>query len=71
MNRVCYRGETFVVERGGKPVCEIQPAAPSRFTGSDLVSLLRTLPKPDEGYLAEVEDLISKQSTLAESGWPR
>lgn len=71
MNRVRYRGETFVVERGGKPICEILPAAAPKFTGRDLAGLLRALPKPDEAYLAGVEKLISKQSTVAESGWRR
>ncbi len=26
MNRVRYRGESFVVERGGKLICEVLPA---------------------------------------------
>jgi antitoxin (DNA-binding transcriptional repressor) of toxin-antitoxin stability system len=71
MNRVRYRGESFVVERAGKPICEILPASPPKFSGSELASLLRSLPKPDEEYLALVEDLIAKQSTAGESGWRR
>jgi len=71
MNRVRYRGESFIVERGGKPVCEILPARPARFTGRELADLLRSLPKPDEEYLALVEKLSAKQSTPAESRWPR
>jgi hypothetical protein len=27
LNRVRYRGEAFVVERGGEPVCRISPVA--------------------------------------------
>lgn len=71
MNRVHYRGESFVVERGGKPICEIIPAAPPRFRGSDLANLLRSLPKPDEDYLTLVEDLTTKQPTVVDSGWQR
>jgi antitoxin (DNA-binding transcriptional repressor) of toxin-antitoxin stability system len=71
MNRVRYRGESFVVERGGKPICEILPAAPSKFSGRQLADLLRSLPKPDEQYLTLVENLAAKQSTVAESRWPR
>ena len=71
MNRVRYRGESFVVERGGKPICEILPAKPISFSGAELASLLRSLPKPDEGYLAIVEEMIAKQPTVAESGWRR
>ena len=71
ISRVYYRGESFVVERGGKPICEILPASPRRFSGSELASLLRSLPKPDEEYLALVEVLIAKQPTVADSGWRR
>jgi antitoxin (DNA-binding transcriptional repressor) of toxin-antitoxin stability system len=71
MNRVRYRGESFIVERGGKPICEILPARPPRFSGAELANLLRSLPKPDEEYLAILEDLLAKQPTVAESGWQR
>ena len=71
MNRVRYRGESFIVERSGKPICEILPAKPPTFSGAKLASLLRSLPKPDEEYLAIVEELIAKQPTVAQSGWQR
>jgi len=71
MNRVRYRGESFVVERGGKPICEILPARPAKFSGAELATLLRSLPKPDEEYLAVVEEVVTKQPTVAESGWQR
>jgi len=71
MNRVRYRGESFVVERGGKPICEILPARPPKFSGAELANLLRSLPKPDEKYLAVIEDLIAEEPTVAESGWQR
>jgi antitoxin (DNA-binding transcriptional repressor) of toxin-antitoxin stability system len=71
MNRVRYRGKSFIVERSGKPICEILPARPPRFNGAELVSLLRSLPKPDAEYLESVEKLIAKQPTVAESGWQR
>jgi antitoxin (DNA-binding transcriptional repressor) of toxin-antitoxin stability system len=71
MNRVRYRGESFVVERGGKPICEIVPARPAKFSGTELANLLHSLPRPDEEYLAIVEELIAKQPTVTESGWQR
>ncbi|MGH7923191.1 MAG: type II toxin-antitoxin system Phd/YefM family antitoxin [Candidatus Binatus sp.] len=55
LNRVRYRNETFVVKRGGEPVCEIVPVLNSTFTGRDLVELLRSLPHPDKGYTGAVE----------------
>jgi antitoxin (DNA-binding transcriptional repressor) of toxin-antitoxin stability system len=41
MNRVRYRGESFVVDRGGKPIREILPGQPPTFSGKDLADLLR------------------------------
>jgi antitoxin (DNA-binding transcriptional repressor) of toxin-antitoxin stability system len=71
MNRVRYRGESFVVERSGKPICEILPVHPPKFNGRELADLLRSLPKPDKEYLALVENLAAEQSTVAESRWRR
>jgi antitoxin (DNA-binding transcriptional repressor) of toxin-antitoxin stability system len=71
MNRVRYRGESFVVERGGHPICEILPAKPPKFTGAELAKLLRSLPKLDEDYLALVEEVVTNQPPVAKSGWQR
>lgn len=71
LNRVRYRGESFVVERGGKPICEILPASHPRFSGSELATLLRSLPKPDAEYLEIVDALATKQPSVADSGWRR
>ena len=71
MNRVRYRGESFVVERGGQPICEIIPAKPPQFTGAELAKLLRSLPKPDEDYLALMEEVVTKQPVVAKLGWRR
>lgn len=69
LNRVLYRGETFIVERGGEPICELRPAAPMLFTGADLVTLLRSLPPIDEEYLSIVEEIAREQPLLPESPW--
>lgn len=71
LNRISYRGESFVVTRGGKPVCELRPAATTRFTGADLVTLLRSLPAVDEEYLEVVEETARTQPLLPESPWGR
>lgn len=71
MNRVCYRGESFVVERNGPPICEIVPIRPAGFSGAELASLLRSLPKPDEAYLALIEDIVVAQPKVADSEWQR
>jgi len=71
MNRVRCGGESFIVERGGKPICEILPATPPNFSGAELANLLHSLPKPDEDYLTVVEEVVTKQPTVAESKWQR
>ena len=62
-------GEQFVIERGGVDVCRIVPAEPRRMTGEDLVSLLKTLPPPDEGFADDVEDGIRNQGTAPDLKW--
>jgi hypothetical protein len=48
MNRVRYRGESFVVKRDRKSIRGIPPARPAKFSGAELATLLRPLPKPDD-----------------------
>jgi antitoxin (DNA-binding transcriptional repressor) of toxin-antitoxin stability system len=69
LNRVRYRGETFIVERGGQAVCEISPVRPGRFGAADLVDLLSALPKPDAGYWDAVERAARTQPPLPGSPW--
>jgi antitoxin (DNA-binding transcriptional repressor) of toxin-antitoxin stability system len=71
LNRVRYCGESFMVERGGKPVCEIVPARPASFTVADLARRLRTLPPPDKGYRIAVRRIIKQQQRAAGSPWER
>jgi antitoxin (DNA-binding transcriptional repressor) of toxin-antitoxin stability system len=71
LNRVRYRGETFVIERGGEPICEISPAKPPGFTGADLVALLRKLPKPDVGFWDAVGEVTQQEPMVPESPWER
>ena len=71
LNRIRYRGESFIIERGGEAICEVRPAAPPRFTGADLVTLFRSLPPVDEDYLSVVEEIARAQPFLPESPWER
>ena len=71
LNRVLYRREAFVVERGGKPVCRIVPAAPVAFKFRDLVQLWKTIPKPDPDYWNALEKINRDQPPLPESPWER
>ena len=69
LDRVCYRGETFVIERGGELVCEIAHVKPLRFTGANFLALLHTLPKPDAGYWRAVKDAAKQEPLVPESPW--
>jgi antitoxin (DNA-binding transcriptional repressor) of toxin-antitoxin stability system len=72
LNRIRYRGEEFVVERAGEPVCRMTPAAPARrLTLRELASLLRELPRADAGYAADVRRGARKQGRLPPSPWGR
>jgi prevent-host-death family protein len=71
VNRVRYRNETFIVKRGGVPVCEIVPVRNATFTGREFVELLRSLPHPDKEYLETVEKHVRRQPKAEKSKWPR
>ena len=71
LNRVRYRGETFVVERRGEPICEIVPAKLGKSTVADFIKLMRSLPKPDEEYLDLLEERRRTQPKVAPSPWER
>ena len=69
LSLVRYRGESFLVERGGEPACEIKPAKPSRFTVADLAELMSHLPPIDEDYLRTVEESFHSQPLPPASPW--
>jgi len=70
LNRVRYRGEAFVVERGGEPVCRISPVGGAGgFTAKDLAKLLDVIPSPDPAYLDAVEAVAKSQPQLPGSPW--
>lgn len=71
LNRVRYRGESFIVERGGEPICEIIPARPKTVKGRDLIGLFPILPRPDDEYFEAVTDHVRNQPPIEKSRWPR
>lgn len=72
LNRIRYRGEEFLVERAGEPVCRMTPAAPTRTLSlRDLASLLREVPKPDAGYASDVRRAARSQGRAPRSPWGR
>jgi antitoxin (DNA-binding transcriptional repressor) of toxin-antitoxin stability system len=72
LNRIRYRGEEFVVERGGEPVCRMSPAAPaSRLTLRELAAILREIPTADAGFASDVRRAVRSQGRLPRSPWAR
>jgi len=72
LNRIRYRGEEFIVERAGEPVCRMTPAGPTkRLTLRDLASLLRVTPKPDSDYASAVRRGARAQGRAPRSPWGR
>jgi antitoxin (DNA-binding transcriptional repressor) of toxin-antitoxin stability system len=72
LNRIRYRGEEFIVERAGEPVCRMTPAAPTKgLSLRDLVSLLRETPEPDAGYASDVRRAARSQGRPPRSPWGR
>ena len=71
IERVRSRGDVFVVEREGEPICRIEPIRPARRTARDLVRLLQAAPHPDSAYLDAVDDIVRNQPAPPESPWER
>ena len=65
INRVVYRGEQFVLERGGRPVARLSPVPRAGRLG-DLVDLLDTLP----GLSGEEADGLAQALGEASAGLP-
>lgn len=72
LNRIRYRGEEFVVERGGEAVCRMAPAtAAVRLTLRELAALLGQAPRPDDRFAADVGRAVKAQGRLPRSPWGR
>ena len=69
VNRVRYRGERFLIERGGEAVCQIIPASPPAMTLSEFGSWFAALPRPDPEFWDDLAGSIENQADLPESPW--
>ncbi len=69
LNRVKYRGESFVVERKGEVIAELRPKKQS--TWGDFVEFLRTHTAPDPDFWNDVEKAhhIMNQPLAAPPVW--
>ena len=71
--RVRYRGEEFVIEKGGEPMCRVVPvgARNVRSTAAEFAQALARFPHPDRAYLDVVEKLARTQPKVPGSRWGR
>jgi len=69
LNRVFYRGESFVVERGGTAICRIGPAGASHCTLRDLATALARPPGPDQEFAKDVRTAVRKQGRAPRNPW--
>ena len=71
LNRVIYRGERFIVQRGGKIVARIEPAVPSDpISLEELARRLAGTPMPMEGFADDLEKIQAEQTVEGEPPWP-
>lgn len=56
-----HGGESFIIERNGRPVAELRPA-PKSSTVRDLVEFLRDVPLPDPDFRGDMLDIIEQSS---------
>ena len=71
INRVAYRGEHFVLERGGRPVARLVPVPQAGRLG-DLPQLLATVPglgrENAETFAGDMENASDGLPPVAEGG---
>lgn len=66
INRVVYRGERFILVRGGKPVAELSPV-PSGTRLGDLPALLASLPRLSAEEAGAFADDLTRARAVTDS----
>ena len=64
VDRVRDEHAPYIIERGGKPVAQIIPAAGQSFTMADFKALVRRFPRSDSEYLDAVERAAARHNRL-------
>ncbi len=71
LNRVRYRGERFLIERGGEPVATLSPARPTQgITLRELAARLADIPLPGDGFADDLEAIQQSQPKAPAPSWP-
>jgi hypothetical protein len=70
LNRIYYRGERFLVQRGGKTVAALGPPASGPIPLSEVLAGLEGLEPPDNGFADDLEAIQAGQSDAEVPPWP-
>lgn len=71
LNRVHYKGDSFVIIRNGEEVGRLEPVpARPRKTLRELVERVRELGPPDEDFARDLEEIHQRQPPLPDDPWP-
>jgi antitoxin (DNA-binding transcriptional repressor) of toxin-antitoxin stability system len=72
LNRVKYRGESFIVERNREPVCRIEPVRRRKpVTTDNFARFWQSLPRPDDKFADDLEEIHNLFRELPHSAWER
>ena len=64
-----HGGESFIIERNGRPVAELRPA-PKRSTVADLAAFLRDVSLPDPDFREDMLEIIGQSARdVARDPW--
>lgn len=71
LDRVRDCGEQFVVEHDGKPITMLGPVEEKKaMTWAEFVEQLRSIPKPDDKFADDLEEIIASQGKAEFPEWP-
>lgn len=70
LNRVRYRGERFVIVRGGEAIADLTPhLRPQKVRFADLVEAIRHTTPVDDALVEDLEAIQADQPALPEEPW--
>ncbi len=70
LDRVRGQGEQFKIERDGEQVAVLGPTSqPAHFTVGDFIALLERLPRPDDAFAADMEEIHASQAVAEAPAW--
>ena len=71
LNRVRYKGETFVIQRKGEPIATLAPSGPKPgVTLGELAEALGKLTMPGDGFADDLEAIQASQTKADPPHWP-